>query len=80
MESSDKKTLLVVELKSGLADYKVFGQISMYLGLLSERFEDKELKGCIIAGEIDKGLKKAAITNQNILLKSYNMKITLQEE
>lgn len=80
LESADKKTLLVVELKSGLADYKVFGQISMYLGLLSERFEDKELKGCIIAGEIDKGLKKASLTNKSITLRSYNMKITLQEE
>lgn len=80
LESYDKKTLLVVELKSGFADYKVFGQISMYLGLLSERFEDRELKGCIIAGEIDKGLKKASLTNKNIVLRSYNMKITLQEE
>lgn len=80
LESADKTTLLVVELKSGLADYRVFGQISMYLGLLSEKFEGKILRGCIIAGEIDKGLKKASLTNKNITLKSYNMKITLQEE
>jgi len=80
LESLDKSTLLAVELKSGLADYKVFGQISMYLGLLSEKFETKKLKGCIIAGEIDKSLKKAALTNNNIELKSYNMKITLLSE
>lgn len=80
LESLDKSSLLVIELKSGLADYKVFGQISMYLGLLSERFTDKILKGCIVAGEIDKGLKKAVLTNPNITLKSYNMKIFLLNE
>jgi hypothetical protein len=80
LESIDKSTLLAVELKSGLADYKVFGQISMYLGLLSTKFIDKKLEGCIVAGEIDKSLKYAAITNSNITLKSYNMKINLFNE
>ena len=35
LETSD---LLVVELKSGEADYRVFGQISMYMGLLQDKF------------------------------------------
>lgn len=80
LESNDKSTLLAIELKSGLADFKVFGQISMYLGLLSEKFEDKKLLGCIIAGSIDLGLKKAILTNPNISTKSYSMEISLIEE
>ncbi|MGV4529049.1 hypothetical protein [Ornithobacterium rhinotracheale] len=80
LESLDKSNLLAIELKSGLADYKVFGQISMYLGLLTERFPNKKIKGCVIAGEIDKTLKMAVITNPDISLKSYSMKISLNDE
>lgn len=70
--------LLAVELKSGVANFKVFGQLSMYLGLLMERFPDKQIKGCIVAGEIDFTLKSAAITTNLISLKTYKMKLELQ--
>ena len=52
LEKSDGE-LLAVELKSGVANFKVFGQLSMYLGLLMDRFPNKQIKGCIVAGEID---------------------------
>lgn len=70
--------LLAIELKSGIANYKVFGQLSMYLGLLIEKFPDKEIKGCIVAGEIDNTLKSAIKTSNLISLKTYKMKLELQ--
>lgn len=72
--------LLAIELKSGTANYKVFGQLSMYLGLLMDRFPEKEIRGCIIAGEIDNTLKSATKTTDLINLKTYKMKLELQNE
>ncbi len=79
LEKSDGE-LLAVELKSGVANFKVFGQISMYLGLLMDRFPDKKIKGCIVAGGIDLTLKSATKTTNLISLKTYKMKLELQEE
>ncbi|PVW13166.1 endonuclease NucS domain-containing protein [Marixanthomonas spongiae] len=79
LEKSDGE-LLAVELKSGVANFKVFGQLSMYLGLLMERFPEREIKGCIVAGEIDLTLKSATKTTNLISLKTYRMKLELQDE
>ena len=73
-------SLLAIELKSGTANYKVFGQLSMHLGLLMDRFPEKEIRGCIIAGEIDNTLKSATKTTDLINLKTYKMKLELQNE
>jgi len=70
--------LLAIELKSGTANYKVFGQLSMYLGLLMDRFPEKEIRGSIVAGEIDNTLKSATRTSELITLKTYKMKLELQ--
>lgn len=72
--------LLVIELKSGIANYKVFGQISMYIGLLMGKFPDKKINGLIIAGEIDDTLRNAIKTTDEIALKTYKMRLELKEE
>ena len=41
LEHKSEDKLLVIELKAGVADFKVFGQISMYLGLLSKKYPEK---------------------------------------
>jgi predicted nuclease of restriction endonuclease-like (RecB) superfamily len=79
LEHKTENKLLVVELKAGLADYKVFGQISMYIGPLMQEYPDKDISGVIIAGEIDESLKDACLTSNKITLKKYQMKITLEE-
>ena len=79
LEKADGE-LLAVELKSGVANFKVFGQLSMYLGLLMDRFPNKQIKGCIVAGEIDLTLKSATKTTNLISLKTYRMKLELQNE
>jgi hypothetical protein len=73
-------SLLAVELKSGTANYKVIGQILMYLGLLIDKFPNKTINGCIIAGEIDTTLKSASKTLNNVFLKTYRMKLELSNE
>jgi hypothetical protein len=79
LENKNEKKLLVVELKAGLADYKVFGQISMYMGPLIQKNHDKEILGVIIAGEIDDSLKMAVLANKNVKTMTYKMKLTLEE-
>lgn len=78
LEHNQSKSLLAVELKSGVADFKVFGQISMYIGLLAERFPDREIKGLIIAGGIDDSLRQACSITDKISLKIYHMSIELE--
>jgi len=80
LEHKTENKLLVVELKAGLADSKVFGQISMYIGHLMQKFRDKEISGVIIAGEIDDTLKMAILSNRNIKAMTYKMKLTLETE
>ncbi|KAF0238785.1 MAG: hypothetical protein FD181_786 [Prolixibacteraceae bacterium] len=73
------KDLLAIELKSGIADFKVFGQISMYLGLLKNKFPERKAKGLIIAGSIDESLLYACSTTNLISLKTYKMNLQLDE-
>lgn len=79
LENSQDRSLLAVELKSGTADFKVFGQISMNLGLLSKRFPDRSAKGVIIAGMIDDSLRYACATTDKISLKTYKMVLALTD-
>lgn len=79
LEKADDKSLLIVELKAGLADYKVFGQISMYLGLIKRKFSERLVEGVIIAGEIEESLVQAAETNSAIKLMTYQMSLKLED-
>ncbi len=77
LENIEDGSLLAIELKSGEADFRVFGQISMYLGLLSKRFPHKSANGVIIAGAINDTLQNACLTTEKIKLKTYQMQLTL---
>jgi hypothetical protein len=72
--------LLVVELKAGVATHEVFGQISMYIGMIKEEYPDYDVRGIIIAGEISAGLRAACRTNEAVICKTYTMKITLEND
>jgi hypothetical protein len=80
LESKTEDKLLAIELKANVADFKVFGQISMYLSLLETQFPDKKIDGIIIAGEIDNTLKIASRRDKSIKLKSYKMSLELVDE
>jgi len=79
LEHIETGALKILELKSGTADYKVFGQICMYMGLINKHFPSIDVTGVIIAGSIDSSLSFAASTNDKISLKIYNMSITLED-
>jgi len=74
-----KDELLVVELKSGLADFQVFGQVSMYIGFLQQKYPEKHITGHIIASEIHPRLLAASKTNPNIKCKTYSMRLEINE-
>jgi hypothetical protein len=79
LKNKEKNNLAAIELKAGLANGEVFGQISSYLGMLMEKFPEKNIEGIIIAGKIDNSLKKACKTNQKIKVMVYNMQIALKD-
>ena len=79
LEQVDTTDLLAVELKSGIADFRVFGQISMYMGLLLTQFPERKITGVIVAGSIDVGLKHACATSEKIGLKVYRMSVELDD-
>jgi len=79
LEHESEESLLVVELKSGEADFKVFGQISMYIGLLQRQFPEKNISGVIVAGSIDESLVQACETSEKVSLKTYRMSIELED-
>lgn len=79
LEKQDSNQLLVVELKSGSADYKVFGQISMYIGILQQQFPERSISGVIVAGAIDKSLRQACSTSEKVTMKMYRMSIELED-
>ncbi|MGI9296467.1 MAG: endonuclease NucS domain-containing protein [Gammaproteobacteria bacterium] len=80
LEHADNKELLVVELKAGQTDARVFGQISMYIGMLQKQpgLSGRKIKGVIIAGAIDDGLLYACKTNPDISVKTYRRSIELE--
>jgi hypothetical protein len=78
LEHKTENKLLVIELKAGLADYKVYGQISMYMGPLMKK-TGKDVSGRIIAGEIDESLKMAILASEKVKTMTYKMKLTLEE-
>lgn len=79
LEEQSTGHLLAVELKSGTADYRVFGQISMYIGLLTAEFPERKISGVIVAGAIDIGLKSACAITDRVALKVYRMSVELDD-
>ncbi len=79
LEHIKTSDLLIIELKSGMADYKVFGQISMYIGLLQKEFPDRKINGVVIAGSIDESLRNACETTNRIKIQVYRMNLELED-
>jgi hypothetical protein len=79
LEDANGGGLLVVELKAGIADYRAFGQICMYVGLLREQFPERDIRGAIVAGGIDASLTQAAAITDRVTLKVYRMSVELND-
>ncbi len=72
-------SLLVVEIKAGTATHAAFGQISMYMGLVAEKYPKSSISGMIVASDIDPGLIAACSTNKNVSCGKYKMKLSLEK-
>jgi hypothetical protein len=79
LEEATTGDLLAVELKSGTADYRVFGQVSMYMGLLMAKFPERKVSGVIVSGSVDPGMKHACSTSDKVGLKVYRMSVELDD-
>jgi hypothetical protein len=79
LENENDNSLLVIELKAGVANEEVFEQISWYLGSLMQQFPERTINGIIIAGEISNDLRIACAITNRIRLMTYTMNITLEE-
>jgi restriction system protein len=77
--SKDKKTLLVVELKKGLASDKVVGQVLRYMGCVKHDLaeEDQKVKGVIIASDDDINIRRALYATQNVDFFRYRVQFNL---
>jgi hypothetical protein len=80
LENTNKKELLIIELKTGVADYNVLAPIINYSGILSNEFPNKNIKGIIIAEKIDESLVKACSSPIiDIGVMKYQMKLKLDK-
>jgi restriction system protein len=77
--SKDKKELLVVELKKGMASDHVVGQIQRYMGYVLEELAEKDqvVKGVIIALEDDIRIRRALAVTNNIEFYRYQVSFKL---
>jgi hypothetical protein len=80
LENINKNELLIIKLKEGFADNNVIPSILEYCGSLPKEFENKSIKGLIIAGEIDESLVKACSTPlMDIGIMKYQVEINLEK-
>ena len=77
LESNDGTSLLIIELKAGKANEKVFGQIAMYYGLVKNKFPNKNIRGLIIAQEIAGELLYAGGLSEKISFMTYSLQVKL---
>lgn len=69
--------IVVIELKTGLADHNVFGQILSYMGDLSE--PGKTVRGIIVAGDFSARAVTAARAVPNIRLRRYTFQFSFED-
>ncbi len=79
--AKDKTTgnYVVIELKRNQTSDDTVGQISRYMGWVSENLNDKHVKGIIIAGKYDEKLHYAQALIDSIEVQLYEVKFTLRQ-
>ena len=71
---------VVIELKAGVANYSVVGQILGYIGWVRQNLaKGKEVRGIIIADDFDKKLRYASPEIANISLKRYEVNFAFKD-
>jgi RecB family endonuclease NucS len=77
----DKKgDLVVIELKAGMANNSVIGQILGYISWIRQNIsQGKNVRGIIIADDFDKRVKYASFEMSNITLKKYEVSFKIKD-
>ena len=70
--------LVVVELKAGRADARVFSQILGYMGDMMKEEPDRIVRGIIVAHSFDKRASSAARAVQNVQIFRYSINFTFE--
>lgn len=71
--------LVVIELKSGTANYHVVGQILSYISWVKKNLSgEKKVRGIIIADDFDDKLKYAVLELPSVRLKKYKVKFEFE--
>jgi len=79
--AKDKKdgNYVVIELKRNQTSDDTVGQISRYMGWVSENLNDRNVKGIIIAGKYDEKLHYAQTLIDRIEVQLYEVRFTLRQ-
>ena len=79
--SKDRRELLVIELKKGRASDAAVGQTLRYIGYVREEIAEKDqiVRGCIIALENDKRIKRALMAVDSIDFYRYEISFELKK-
>jgi RecB family endonuclease NucS len=79
--AKDKTTnsYIVIELKRNQTSDDTVGQLARYMGWISEKKNDKNVKGIIIASDYDKKLEYALKVVNNVEVFLYEVNFKLRE-
>jgi RecB family endonuclease NucS len=77
-KDKDSGNFVVVELKKNQSSDDTVGQILRYMGWISEKKNDKNVKGIIIAGKYDQKLYYALQATENIDVFIYEVNFSLK--
>lgn len=78
----DRNELVVIELKRGKTSDATVGQMLRYINWVKEKVasQNQNVRGIIVAHDIDEALRFAAKGLVNVSVKTYSVTFSLQEE
>ncbi|MFH0889039.1 MAG: endonuclease NucS domain-containing protein [Planctomycetota bacterium] len=80
LTTDEQGNFIVFELKLSRGTVNALGQIQGYMGWVKQNLaQNKEVRGVIIAQEIDNNLRYAVSVNPNITLLKYKLHFTLEK-
>ena len=74
IDADDK--VVVIELKAGTATDRVIAQILAYMGTVTDEFDNKQVRGILVAGDFPKRVVLAARAIPNLQLMKYSFQFT----
>ncbi len=72
-------SIVVIELKTGVAGQRAIAQILSYMGDISDEHEGTEVRGILVAAEFDSKAKAAAKMVPNLSLQKYSVYFKFSE-